>query len=92
MSELPYTFVLSQLLQNYIEDGGFTGSSMGKAVTQAQALEDNVVAAMGYPNYDDSSSHRRLSTLLHQMYCWGWDKEDMAVAVCWAKQLEGGRL
>lgn len=83
-------FVLSQLLRNYGEDGGFTGSSMGRAIEAAEGLETRFYHELrGYPD-DPGASYRRLSALLRYMQSgWGWAKADMETAARWAESLEG---
>ena len=82
-------FVLSKLLRGYAADGGFTGSSMGKAIQAAESLETRYYHGICDYRDDDDASFRRLSELLRYMQGgWGWTKDEMEMAARWAEKLE----
>ena len=82
-------FVLSKLLRGYAADGGFTGSSMGRAIEAAENLEVLYYGTKYGCPIDSDAAFRRLSVLLRYMQAaWGYEKSDMETAARWAKRLE----
>lgn len=80
MSE--YKKPLSEWFTGYLEDQGFTGSSMNKAIDRTLHLEAMAIQL-------NLEFHRRLSHLLKHMAAgFSWDLDDLRTAQRWALRLE----